>query len=360
MYHASLAVKLPSELPTPTPKVGRLVKLLFPPPEGAEDDDPDAELRETLRSNLAVFEALLRAFEGAGFNDVVAIVVDGKPAYVDTEEQLGDLDQALEGVVKSGAVAKGFAVMRTTFRRREDELEVFGELRCHARSSEREDETRVRISARPVDHAPSDEEGPREYAARLREGLRNAEQVEARRKAVEAVRDEVAEQIRVLMPDAELEPQPAVVRLIAPGSRQLGRMRHLGFGASRRSTVSCSLPSYEGVGPYDDPLSRHYYSVYADLFHWIAVGEALAGHLASPFVEVVSATGRTLFRGDESSHFDPAEFAVSRDVVRVSPEGRLRIDASVPEVAALETAAAGSPHSRGWGGEAWADGIDAG
>ena len=359
MYHASLAVQLPTELPSPTPSVQRLVELLFPRP-GEDEEDARHEVREVLERNLAVFEGLLRAFEEAGFDDVVAIVVDGKPAYVGTEETIGDLQLALEGLVKSKALAKGFAVMRTTFRRRHEGLELLGELRCHARSSARPDETRVRISARPAAHAPNDDEGPREYAARIRESLKDAAGVESNREAVATIRDEVAAKIKARMPDVGLESGPGIVRFVAPGRRQLGRMRHLSFGTSSRSTVYCSLPSYERTGPYDDALSRHYYSPYSDLFHWIGVGEVLGGHLPSPSVEVVSATGRRLFRGDGAKAFDPADFAVSRDVVRVSPEGRLKIDASVPEVAALEVAERGSPHSRGWAGEAWADDIDEG
>lgn len=359
MYHASLAVQLPTELPSPTPSVQRLVELIFPLP-AEEEEDPHAEVRDVLERNLGVFDGLLRAFEEAGFDDVVAIVVDGKPAYVDTEETIGDLQLALEGLVKSKALAKGYAVMRTTFRRRHEGLELLAELRCHARSTARPDETRVRISARPAEHAPGHDEGPREYAARVRESLKDAVAVESHRQAISTIRDEVAAKIKARMPNVGLESDSGIVRLIAPGRRQLGRMRHLAFGASSRQTVYCSLPSYERTGPYDDALSRHYYSVYSDLFHWIAVGEVLGGHLPSPNVEVVSATGRRLFRGDGAKAFDPADFAVSRDVVRVSPEGRLKIDASVPEVAALEVAERGSPHSRGWAGEAWADDIDEG
>ncbi len=357
MFHASLAVQLPTELPSPTPSVQRWVELLFPRPV-KEDDDPHAEVRDVLEGNLAVFDGFLHAFEEAGFDDVVAIVVDGKPAYVDAEGTIGDLQLALEGLVKSKALAKGYTVMRTTFRRRHEALELVAELRCHARSSARPDETRVRISARPVAHAPGHDEGPREYAARVRALLRDAAAVESHRQTIGTIRDEVAAKIKAGMPNVGLESDSATVRLIAPGHRQLGRMRHLAFGVSSRQTVFCSLPSYERTGPYDDALSRHYYSVYGDLFHWIAVGEVLEGHLPSPNVEVVSATGRLLFRGDGAKAFDPADFAVPRDVVRVSPEGRLKIDASVPEVAALEVAERGSPHSRGWAGEAWADEVD--
>lgn len=354
MFYASLAVQLPATLPSPTNVVRGLLEQLFP----STEDDKKEDLREMLTGNLSVFEVLLRSFEAAGFDDVVAIVVDGKAAYVDTEERFGDIAEALEGVVKSGAVDDGFAVMRTTFRREQDGLEVLGELRCHARSEACADETRVRVSARPQGHAPAEEEGLKEYAARVRALVHDATRLESQRAVVESICREIERQVIAKLPDASVETSPAVVRLVAPGQRQLGRMRHLGFGAGIRRTVSCALPSYERVGPYDDPLSRHYYSPYSDLFHWIAVGEAVAGHLPSPHVEVVSTTGRQLFRGNEAGQFDPADFAVPRDVVRVSPEGRLKVDSSVPEVAKLEAAELGSPHSVGWAGEAWAEDID--
>lgn len=356
MFHTSLAVQLPATLPSPTNTVKGLMELLFPPTEDEDDDKED--LRELLSANLSVFDALLRSFEAAGFDDVVAVVVDGKAAYVDTEERIGDIGEALEGVVKSGAVDDGFAVMRTTFRREQDGLEVLGELRCHARSDAGAEETRVRVSARPQQHAPVADEGAKEYAARVRGLVQDASRIESQRAIVGSICEEVGQQIKANLPGSSVEASPVVVRLIAPGRRQLGRMRHLGFGAGMRRTVSCALPSYERVGPYDDPLSRHYYSRYSDLFHWIAVGEAVAGHLSSPHVEVVSTTGRQLFRGNEARQFDPAEFAVPRDVVRVSPEGRLKVDPSVPEVAELAPSELGSPHSVGWAGEAWAEDID--
>ncbi len=359
MFHASLAVQLPAALPRPTAAVKGLLKHFFP--ASADESDKKGEgLRETLGGNLAMFDALLRSFEASGFDDVVAIVVDGNAVYVDVEERLGDIGEVLRGLTKSGAIAEGFSVIRTTFRREQDGLEVLGELRSHARASTRDGEIRVRVSARPKGHDPVDQEGAREYAARVRALVRDAARIESQRMIVEAICEEIGSQIKANVPEARVELSPAVVRLIAPGPRQLGRMRHLVFGAGRRRTVSCALQSYERVGPYDDPLSRHYYSPYSDLFHWIAVGEALAGHLPSPDVEVVTTTGRLLFRGSEASGFDPADFAVSRDVVRVSPEGRLKVDPSVPETAALDPSEPGSPHTSGWAGEAWAEDIDDG
>ncbi|MEM6289983.1 MAG: hypothetical protein AAGA54_01920 [Myxococcota bacterium] len=358
MFHATLAVTLPEALPEPTPAVERLVGLVLSRDEEAEPNEADLRLEALLRANLAVYEAMLRAFEAAGFDDVVAVVVDGKPAYVDTEETIGDLQQALEGVVKSQAVAEGFSVMRTTFVRREGALKILAELRTHAVRPDHSAETRVRISARPMDFDPTDDEGPKEYAARVRGYVDDVEAVEAQRSLVEGVVAKLAAEIPGTLAGTTATGEPTIVRFVAPGARQLGRMRHLGFGSALRRTVYCSLPSYERIGPYDDPLARHYYSPYSDLFHWLAVGEVLAGKLPTHQVEVVSATGALLFRGDRHASFDPARFSVPRDVVRVSPQGRLKIDASVPEVANLDPAEAGSPHVAGWAGEQWAEDID--
>ncbi len=357
MFHASVDVQLPVTLPQPTSAIRRLVDLLLTKPGDPQDDDA-ATLRGSLTGNLTVFEALLRSFGEAGFDDVIAIVVDGKPVYVDMDERMRDLELALEGVVRSGALADGFAVMRTTFRRRQDGLKVLGELRCHPRRAGRADETRVQISARPLDIDPTEEEGPVEYAARVRAYLADADRVEAQRQTVAGIAADVEARIEDAIPGCTTVGGGTVVRFISPGMRQLGRMRHLGFRSAARRTVYCSLPSYERVGPYDDPLNRHYYSPYQDLFHWIAVGEVLAGQLPTGSVEVVTTTGRLLFHGDDAAGFDAAELAVSRDVVRVSEDGRLKIDESVPEVGTLHPAEAGSPHTRGWGGEAWAEDGD--
>ncbi len=334
--------------------MGKLVSLLL---ERHEEESLDEAFEAQLRHNLSVFEGLLRAFGAAGFDDVVAVVVDGRPAYVDTEETIGDLQLALEGVVRTGAVADGFSVLRTTFCRRDDGLKVLAELRCHARGEQRTEQIRVRISARPQTFDPADDEGPREYAGRVREYLRDATLRARHVEAVQGIVEGLAGQIPRALGGATISVQPTVIRFISPGARQLGRLRHLGFGQQRKRTVYCSLPAYERIGPYDDPLSLHYYSPYHDLFHWIAVGEVLGGQVPDELVEVVSATGSLLFRGDTAASFDPSSLDPARNVVRVSPEGHLKIDPSVPEVARLDLAPIGTPHSPGWGGEQWADDI---
>lgn len=352
MLSARIDLDLPSELPEPPGVVRNLVQWLM-----GRVDEADEDLQHLLLDNLTVFEQLLLAFGDAGFDDVVSVVVDGRAVYVDTEETIGDLAAALEGTVKSGAVRSGFSVIRTTFRRSEKDLRVLAELRLTARVPEGHNEVQVRISAREHEVEPLSDEGPREYAGRIRSYIREPDRLEGYRRRVEGLVQAIVKAVGERLPDARSKPGPVSVRVVAPGVRQVGRFRHLGFKELRRGTAYNALPTHERIGAYDDPLTSHYYSPYQDLFDWIALGEILAGHWNRPDVEVLHPTGVHLFRGSEGHTTDPRTLELARDVVRVNPEGNLVVDESVPLTTALHPAEAGTPHGTGWAGEQWADDI---
>lgn len=358
MLSAQIDVDLPSDLPEPPALVRKLVGWMLGRQE-LEGENKDAK-EQLLLDNLTVFEQLLLAFGDAGFDDVVSVVIDGKPVYVDTQETIGDLQQALEGTVKSGVLDEGFSVMRATFSHNDDAMRTLAELRVHARVPEGHDECRLRISAREHDLDLQDEEGPREYAVRVREYIRDADRIERHLKKVDGMTARLRQHIGERLPGARSRARPGHVRVIAPGPRQVGRMRHLGFKSARRRTVYSALAGHERIGAYDDPMTHHYYSPYQDLFDWIALGEVLAGHWNTDRVEVVHPTGRVLFRGSQGAHYDARGLEVARDAVRVSPQGELVIDDSIPEVASLDPAEAGNPHSPGWGGEQWAEDMSDG
>jgi hypothetical protein len=290
----------------------------------------------------------------------VSVEVDGKAAYLDANEKVGDLQEALQKTVESGALDKGFSVLRTTFCRMEPGLRLLAELRVEARVAEGHPEATIRLSAGEDDLDPQEGEGPREYAARVREYIRSSQRVEANRAAVAGRVEALTKSVPEHLPGARVDGRLVRLRVVAPGPRQVGRMRHLAFGDAWRRTVYSALPSYERIGAYDDPLSRHYYSPYRDLFDWIAVGEVLAGQWAYDWVEVVHPTGRVLLRGTQGTSYDAGALEVPRDAVRVNAEGRLVVDKSIPHVAALTPAEAGSPHSPGFGGEEWTEDQDGG
>jgi hypothetical protein len=251
-------------------------------------------------------------------------------------------------------------------------LRLLGEFRCQSvdpdgtplTAAERDSanpaasDATIRISARPEEFEPGDDEGPRQYAARVRDYIRDAGRIEEHRTFVIGVVEKLRKAMLVRFPGARIRQTAATVDLVAPGARQVGRMRHLGFGAAKRRTVYSSLPPHERIGPYDDPLTHHYYSPYQDLFHWVAMGEVLAGQWPHEWVTVLHHSGRPLFSGMNATTFDRAKLDVDRTAVRVDAAGKLVIDRSIPDVETLDPSEAGNPHSPGWAGEQWAEDID--
>ena len=354
MFVAALSVDLPSEVPPPPSTVQKVVAWVL-----GRKDKPDEALQHLLQENLTLFEGFLRAFADAGFDDIVAVVIDGKPIYVDVAENVGDLQAALEKTAHSGALNEGYSIMRVTFSRIEGGLRVLGELRAQAKVEEGQAEVRIRLSAREDATDPVDDEGPKEYAARVRAYIHDEARVQGHLKAVQARVDRLAEAIpKRIAGAAVVSTAPVTIRIIAIGPRQVGRLRHLVFGETRRRAVNSALPNYEQIGAYDDPLAHHYYSPYQDLFDWIALGEVLAGRWSSPELRVMHPSGRTLFRGDQGTSYDPSALEVPRNAVRVNAEGNLVVDASIPHVEALEVPDADSPHRPGWAGEEWTDDLD--
>lgn len=353
MLHASISVTLPAVLPEPSAEVVAELDRAF----ATLDPDSRDEAREDgVLANLSVFATLLLAFSDAGFDDVLSVVVDGKVTYLDAEGNIGDFNEAVLGTIRCGSVRDGFRVIRTTFRATHDDLLLLGELRFHARGPAGFEGVQIKISARPLAADTVPDEGPREYAARVRAYVRDSATLQAHLDEVEAavgrVRAAVTKRI-----SAESTATPPKVRIIALGERQVARLRYLEFGVAGEPTPYCSLPAYERLGPYDDPLSDHYHSPFGNLFHWIALGEILEGQWSRPDVEVLHPTGRQLFVATRAAGFDRALLDVARNVLRVSSKGALVVDASIPVVAPLRAAAQGGPHSPGWAGEQWADDI---
>ena len=353
MIRTKVHADLPSELPPAPGAVKKLVEWLLGKQEEDEDEELDEQLQEVLIDNLTIFEGFIGALGDAGFDDVLSVVVDGKPVYVDPDERVGDLNDALEGTVKCGALKEGLQVLRATFSRHIEGLHVLAELRVKARVPEGEEEASILLSARVDALAARPEDGPREFAARVREYVQDSAKLSADRDRVAALAQGLVDSTNKRFPHSEVKADETEVLVIAPGPKQVGRMRHLGFKGSFRSPTYNALPTYERSGAYDDPHNTYRYSPYHDLMSWIALGELLSGHWAQTWVKIVHPTGPLLCTGDRAKGMDPARLEVPRDVVRVSPEGQVTVDDSIPEVAPLDPAETGSPHAPGWGGEAW-------
>lgn len=357
MFHGEISIDLPSRVPPSGGLAHRLVLRLMGSARTKSSDDPDEAVEELLLDGLSTYEGLLQAAGSAGFDDIISVVVDGRIVYEDTEQRMNDLSEALEGLVRHGRIEQGFGVLRVTFSRRHLGLHVLAEGKLLARASRGQRELEIRLSGWPPALDVEPNEGPREYATRVREHIGDAAALDEHLSTMCESVETLAREIERTIPGAKSSVHDVELRIVAPGPKQVARMRHLGFHQSHRSVVYRSIPAHERIGAYDDPFNLHYYSRYRDLFDWIALGEILDGHWNRSDVKVLHPTGQELFTGDRAASFDTHRLEVARDAVRVSPEGDLVIDSSVPEVPDFVPEERGTPHSPGWAGEAWAEDI---
>ncbi len=349
MLHAEVTVELPDASLSPPSTISQLVDRLMDR-RGDEED-----VRNELLDGLTQLHGFLQAFAEAGFDDVLSVVVDGRSVYVDVENRMNDIRDALEGVTRWGALKDGFSVFRISLSHRREGLHVLAEHR--ARRSRTGKNARaapvVRLAGRIEDLMVRRTEGPREYAHRTRAWIRDGSRLVAMRQSFESVVDALRDAIVLRLPGSRPSSTRAEMRVISLGNRQVGRFRHLGFEAAFRGATYCPLPEFERTGAYDNPFNDYLFSPYEDLFHWVALGEILEGHWNAPWVKVLHTSGKILTTGDTAHTFDRGLLEVSRDMVRVDASGALVVDDSVPQVANLDRAEAGNPHSPGWAGEAW-------
>ena len=89
MLHTTITIDLPSEPIPPSGRVASLMRWVFLGP------DPNEGKKRVTIGGLVVVESLLRSFKAAGFDDVISVLVGRKPVYIDTQEQLEDIELAL-------------------------------------------------------------------------------------------------------------------------------------------------------------------------------------------------------------------------------------------------------------------------
>jgi len=339
MLHASITIDLPSE---PYPTSGRVAALLRWVLTGP---DPHAGRSHLTVSTLVVFERLLASFGASGFDDVISVLVGRKPVYIDTQQRLDDIAEALEQTTKSGALGGGLEDLHFVLSRMHEGLHSLADVTLDDEVLADEHEITVRWSSRITDLRTRRDEGPQQYVGRVQEALRSGG-LDAWISAATTAREQLVTHLRAQLEPVAISASPVVARIVVPGPTQVGRFRHLGFRERLRPRTYRAEPKDQRVGAYDDPHVYYYYDPYHDLLSWVLVHEALAGRWDAAGVEFLHPDGRLLFRGGERPS-EPLE--VPCGAVEFG-ERELIIADDLPTVG-FDRAEAGSPHAPGWGGE---------
>lgn len=307
--------------------------------------DPHAGRKHITENGLTVLENLLRGFANAGFDDVVSVLVDRRAVYIDTKQQLHDLQAALEETVRCGALRDGLRDVHVVLSQRSDHLHNLAHLAVTDDVLVDESEVQIRWSTRIAALRVRGDEGALAYQQRIAAAAAQGEVDEAC-KAASRDAQALAKALGETMAPAQVSLDTMTTRVVVPGPRQVGRFRHLGFGKRLRPRVYRAHPKDQRVGAYDDPHVYYYFDPYHDLLSWVLVQEALAGRWQAPGVEFVHPDGRLLFRGGQQ----PTEpLDVPSDSVRLE-ENTLVIADDIPTMG-FDPAEVGSPHAPGFGGD---------
>ncbi len=339
MLRAKIRVNLPSEAYPASGRVASMMRWVFLGP------DPHAGRKHITVNGLAVLDKLVAGCAAADFDDVIAVLVDRKPVYIDTQQRLDDLHIALQSTLASGALKDGLRDVHFVLSRQAEGLHLLADVTVNDEVLVEADEIELRCSARISEFRVQGSEGLLAYQQRitaaLGEGLfSRAEE----RSAAQASR--LAECLSSELRPADVEMVACSPRVVVPGPRQVGRFRHLSFGVRPRPRVYRAASKRDRVGAYDDPHVYYYYDPYHDFLSWILVGEAAARRWAARDVEFVHPDGHTLAIGGEA--LADVTLDVPAEAVRVAAN-RLVVDSAIPEVG-FHPAEAGSPHAPGWGG----------
>lgn len=340
MLFTQIEIDLPSE---PYPQSGRVKSMLRWIVSGP---DPYAGKKRSVQNGLEVIDKLLRGFEAGGFDDIIALYVEDKPVYLDTEERLSDLGVALDRALESGALEDGVKDVRLVASRQDDGLHTLADVTIDDDVLVEDKAVNIKMSTRISRLRVQSDENALEYRARVVETL-DAEGLDGSKTRADQIAVRLAQSLSEQLDPAQVTKGDTSARVVVPGPTQVGRFRHLGFGERLRNRIYRPEPSQKHKEEFWDPHPCYYYDPYHDLFSWLVVEELIEGRYPSDGITFIHPGGDPAFeKGAKGNH---SELTVPLSAVKFY-EHRVDVDDMVPDVG-FHPAEAGTPHAPGWGGE---------
>lgn len=343
MLHARLTVELPRE---PLPRTGRITRLLL---SLITDPGPEGERDRLLGDGLEILRVILSAFSAAGWRDVVSIRVGEDVIYSDGQRRLDDLGQALDDVVRSGRLGRGFGMLRVVLSYEAQGQHTVAELELDEEVVRGKAPLNIEMVGRIVELRVRPDENPRSYQQRVDAQLADGI-LETHTSRAGGVLTMLSSALSRAFDSISVRVEPPELRLVAPGPVQVGRFRHLGFGPRLRPPTYRAVPTGRRSAAYEHPHVRYFYDPYHDLLCWVMLLALLDDQVAVERMTVVDPDAKILFELDEFTDVpEHVTLPVPRSAVTLE-DTRIVVDASIPAVG-LDAAEAGSPHAPGYGGE---------
>ncbi len=311
-------------------------------------------------TGLIAFERIVAALREVEIRDVLSATVDGKVAYVDTDQNSGDLETAVAELDARGVLELPFEAMQLVLSERAEGLHTLVEVRLRRRVPTTVAELVLAFAGRVEAMQIQRGESPEEFAARLRALAESGEAVARARERFAAKLDAASRALARSLGELALETKvsPVALRLIRPGPRALDHLRRLPWGAAVRMPSYRPVPVRQRSGAYDEPFYHHYFDPYFDFVAWVTLTELVAGRgWPGLDYEVVDADGERAFTAADA-HGQAAtagEFGPGVTPVRIA-RGQLIVDPAVPVVAGPDPGEITDPRMRpGFGGDGRVD-----
>ena len=358
MLYADIQFDLPSEelLRRRTP-LDWLAELI-----GREPDRRSGEELTTV-TGLSVFKHLTDAFMQQGITDVLSVAVDGKAAYVDTDENSGDLSTAVAELDARRALEDPLDTMELVLSHRADGLHTLIQVHLRRRMPAGSSELVIAVAARLDSMQVQRGEDPSGYAERLRCLADDSALLEAARERLatltRSAKLAIEQQLGELVVSSSIS--PVTLRLIRPGPRALDHFRRLTWGASVRMPKYRPVPIRTRQGAYDEPFYHHYFDPYFDFVAWITIEAIVAGQgWRGLEFEVVDADGQPAFTHDDclgqaaiAGEYEGLEHGAASVAI---VDDALVVNSAVPELNSVDPGEIGDPRLIvGYAGDGHAD-----
>jgi hypothetical protein len=292
MFYASIHIDLPSEELLRRKTAWEWIAGLI----GREPQLGTGEGLSTV-TGMGVLQPIVAALTEVGIIDVFSVTVDRRVAYVDTEENSGDLHTAVAELDARRVLEQPFELLQMVLSDHVDGVHTLVEVRLDRRVPVDAPELEVRFAGRIEAMRVARGESPSEFAERLRTLARGPAVAEAHERFASLVTSSAAALTAQLGELAESTTvDPVVIRLIRPGPRALDHFRRLTWGPSVRLPSYRPVPIRQRRGAYDELFYHHYFDPYFDFVSWVTLTELTAGRGWSGLdYEVVDEAGERVF-----------------------------------------------------------------
>ncbi|MBI3206696.1 MAG: hypothetical protein HYZ29_34495 [Myxococcales bacterium] len=350
MLRTRIVVDLPSVEVLRQKTLGEAFRSLF----GAKVD-LHTGTEEITVTGLALIGALVNAFQLAGMTNAIAFIVDQKVVYKDPADQGNDLPLIMAACQETRLLTRKFGEMHLVVSHAENGMLAIADVHVRRETLQGQAEMVVDLSGRIDELRIARGETAAAYAARVRAFSRTPQVAEAWERAFESLARRLAAALGTSLPGSRIAVEPVRIQLIRPSPKQVGRFRHLKFGAAVERPTYRPVPARERLGAYADPFYFYYFDPYYDFMTWVILDD-MARHnyvWSTARLAIVDDAGVDVTEGGAKPPKQVLREVLDEDAVDFSSAGFLLISDDIDDSGGLSLDdLASASDADAWGADA--------